>query len=86
MGTEAAVNNNFAELYGLIKEYSEYSTVAGLIYIFMEDQSRAGKVFWILVILSMLNLRTYWSVAIYNDWKSQPVLTTAKTTGKCQLY
>jgi hypothetical protein len=28
------------EAYLMIKEYSEYSTIAGLIYVFMEDQVR----------------------------------------------
>ncbi len=32
-----------AEVYAMIKEYSEYSTVAGLIYIFMDDQVLKSK-------------------------------------------
>jgi hypothetical protein len=30
------------ELYDMIQEYSEYSTVAGILYIFMPQQTTAG--------------------------------------------
>ena len=65
---------------GVIEEYSEYSSIAGLLYVFMPDQTIAGKLFWIIFIILMLILGAYWSFAIYNDWQNQPVITTAAST------
>jgi hypothetical protein len=67
------------EFYNMIREYSEYSTVAGILYIFMPNQTTAGKVFWIIVITSMLVLSTYWSATLYFQWKDQTVITTVLT-------
>ena len=52
-------------LFDVISEYSEYSTIQGVIYIFQSDQSQTGKLFWLLVIISMLILGTYWSIGAY---------------------
>ncbi len=65
---------------GVIKEYSEYSSIAGLLYVFMPDQTLAGKLFWIIIIILMLILGTYWSLSIYRDWDNQPVITTVAST------
>ena len=59
------------ELYDTIQEYSEYSTVAGILYIFMPQQTTAGKLFWVFVILSMLALSIYWSAVLYFQWEGQ---------------
>ena len=79
---EIADNGLRTDLSNMVHEYSEYSTVAGILYIFMPDQNVAGKMFWILVILFMLGLSTYWSIWLYNDWEDSPVITSATTTGK----
>ena len=68
------------EISEIIQSYSEYSTIAGILYIFMPDQTKAGKAFWILVIVMMLILGTYWSIVIYQDWESQQVITTVLST------
>jgi hypothetical protein len=67
------------ELYDMVQEYSEYSTVAGILYIFMPQQTTAGKMFWVLVVVSMLALSTYWSVVLYFQWEGQTVITTVLT-------
>ncbi len=38
-------------LLNLYQEYSDYSTIAGLLYIFMPDQTLFGKLYWIIAIL-----------------------------------
>ena len=67
-------------VYEIIQNYSEYSSIVGLIYIFMPDQTSAGKLFWITVIFLMLVLGMYWSVVIYQDWQGQLVIKTASST------
>ena len=59
--------------YKIIKDYSEYSTIQGIIYIFQDNQSTIGKLFWIAVVLLMLMLGTFWSVSAYNDWQQKQV-------------
>ncbi len=68
------------EIYNTVKDYSEYSTIQGIIYIFQSKQTAFGKLFWTFVIIVMLLLGTYWSVAAYNNWQSNPVVTTVKTS------
>jgi len=68
------------EMYNIIQDYSEYSTIQGVIYIFQRNQTQIGKVFWSLVIIAMLGLGTYWSVCAYQDWLDNPVMTTIKTS------
>ena len=68
------------ETYEIVKDYSEYSTIQGVIYLFQSSQTQCGKAFWMLVIVAMLILGTYWSVSAYSDWIDSPVLTTVKTT------
>ena len=68
------------EVYNLVQDYSEDSTIQGLVYIFKKEQTLCGKIFWILVVSLMLILGIYWSVSAYNDWQSNPVLTTIKTS------
>ena len=64
----------------IIKEYSEYSTIQGLIYLFFPYQTKLGKIFWTLVILLMLALGLYWCITAYMNWTNNPVLTTITTT------
>ena len=52
-------------MFDIICEYSEYSTIQGVIYIFQSNQTQIGKLFWILVIVSMMVLGVYWSVGAY---------------------
>ncbi len=67
-------------VYEIIQNYSEYSSIVGLLYVFMPDQTVAGKLFWITVIILMLVLGLYWSIVIYEDWQDQLVITTASST------
>jgi hypothetical protein len=47
--------------FDIIKEYSEYSTIQGIVYIFFDYQTLFGKLFWILVVICMLILGGYWT-------------------------
>ena len=69
------------EVNDILTDYSEYSTIQGLVYIFQTKQSHAGRIFWTLIVTSMLFLAIYWSVTAYSDWQNSPVLTTLTTTG-----
>jgi hypothetical protein len=39
----------FATTFDIIKDYSEYSTIQGLVYIFLSHQTVFGRVFWSMV-------------------------------------
>ena len=62
-----------------IKNYSEISSIQGIVYIFASNQSLAGRFFWTSVVSLMLILGTYWSIVAYNEWEESPVLTTLTT-------
>ena len=68
------------KIYKIIQEYSEHSTIQGLLYIFQTNQSQVGRIFWSLVIFAVIFLGAYWSVEAYSNWKANPVLTTVKTS------
>ncbi len=55
-------------LLNLYKEYSDYSTIAGLLYIFMPDQTLFGKLYWIIAILLVNNfyIFTFFAMHIHN--------------------
>jgi hypothetical protein len=67
-------------LYNIFKDYSEHSTIQGVIYIFQTNQTQVGKVFWSIVTIAMIILGTYWSICAYQDWRENPVVTTIKTS------
>ena len=64
----------------IIKDYSGYSTIQGIVYIFQDNQTTFGKIFWSLVVFLMILLGCYWSYLAYDDWQSNPVVTTVKST------
>jgi hypothetical protein len=51
-----------------VRDYSEYSTIAGLIYIFMEGQTTFGKAYWTTTVVAMIALGAYWTGVIYSEW------------------
>jgi len=50
----------------LLKEYSEYSTIAGLVYLTQPRETRCGQITWISVLCLSLALSVYWSAYLYN--------------------
>ena len=63
------------EMFSVIREYTEYSTIQGLIYLSLPKQTQAGKLFWSAVIVGMLILGSYWSIEAYQV-KIFPVVIT----------
>jgi len=70
----------FKSSFELFQDYTEYSTIQGLIYVFFPYQTRLGKIFWSLVLVVMVGLGIYWCTTAYMAWITQPVLTTVTTT------
>ena len=62
------------EMVDVIREYTEYSTIQGLIYLSLPKQTQGGKFFWSAVILGMLILGSYWSVEAYQVNKNSTCL------------
>ena len=70
----------FNSFYELFLDYTEFSTIQGLKYIFVSYQTIIGKLFWSMVVLLMLLLGLYWCNQSYQDWKDNPVQTMVTTT------
>jgi hypothetical protein len=60
--------------------YSKYTKIHGVYYVFKTNSSHLRKGFWILVLLLMLFMTSKWSIKMYQGWEDQPVLTTLATT------
>ncbi len=71
----------FASSSEILLDYTQYSTIQGLIYIFFSYQTIIGRLFWSAVLFFMFILGLYWCIQAYQDWKEHPVLTTITTTG-----
>ena len=67
-------------ILNLIITESSKCNIQGLSYIFQSKQTIFGKVFWTLVVSSMLLLSTFWSYSMYVEWQLSPVLTTVTST------
>ena len=64
----------------IIKDFSEETSIHGIVHIFQTGQSRLGILIWIAVVLLMIWLGSFWSIQSYSDWANSPVLTTVKTS------
>ena len=54
------INSLSIELFKVVKEYSENSTIAGLHNLFMTKQTRIGKLFWALTLSATMIYSLYW--------------------------
>jgi len=52
-------------LYDALIGVSEYSSIPGIVFIFMSDLYWAGRLFWFVIIVSMLCIGFYWSLSLY---------------------
>ena len=62
-----------------LQEHSGNLSIQGVGYIFQNRQSFIGRIFWSLVVTSMILLASVWSCLMYQDWQASPVLTTVTT-------
>jgi len=63
-------------------EYTDYASIQGLNYIFVENQTIFGRLFWSIVVFLMALLGSYWCVQSYLNWQNHPVLVTITTTAQ----
>ena len=66
---EKSEEENFDGPYDIIEDYSDYSTIQGIIYIFFSYQTNFGRFFWILVVIGMLVLGGYWTAQVCHSYK-----------------
>jgi len=78
--SENEEKKKFNSFYELFLDYTEFSTIQGLKYIFVSYQTIIGKLFWSMVVLLMLLLGLYWCNQSYQGWKDNPVQTMVTTT------
>ena len=62
----------------ILREFLESSTIHGLTYI-STSKSRAGKVFWALVVIGGFCSASYLINNSYVEWSASPVATTIHT-------
>jgi hypothetical protein len=55
-------------------DFSEHTTIQGLVYIFSNSISFFGKTFWLLSICFMFSIGLFWTVQMYTNWQGQQVL------------
>jgi hypothetical protein len=60
-------------ILNISKEYTEYATIQGLVYIFSPHISVLGKIYWIISVLGMISAGMYWTVGMYTGWQYQQV-------------
>ncbi len=77
---EPTNENKKLTLAQVFLDYTEYSTIQGLAYIFFSYQIFIGRVFWSLILTLLFTLGMYWCQQAYMDWTENPVLTTVTTT------
>jgi hypothetical protein len=65
-----------------VKEYTGYSSIAGLVYVAKEGTAWSERLLWSIVLVVLVSLGFYWSWILYEDWAEKPVLTYVRTTGK----
>ena len=61
-----------------VQEFSEWSSVHGIGYIFAASLPVADRLLWALLVLISLGLASYWSVASFNSWQEELTITTLK--------
>jgi hypothetical protein len=49
-----------SKIVGLMKNYANHATIDGCIYISSKNESLIGKMFWILVVGSLMGLGFFW--------------------------
>ena len=62
-------------------EYSEAATIHGIYYIFERGRCTLERILWIVIVTLALLFAIKLSITAYDNWKSNPVLTSVGTTG-----
>ncbi len=74
------------KLQTFIKDYSQVSTIGGLVHVFRQDFPLLKRLFWIIVIVFMVVVGIYWSEQIFVSWKENQVLVTIDSVGDNDSY
>ena len=60
-------------------DFASNTTIHGFSYVSNKEQSRTGRVFWMVVVILAISFTTYQMVSLYNQWETSPVITTLDT-------
>ena len=61
-------------------EYADVATIHGIYYIFESGRYAVDRFIWIIVVLLAFLFAIELSISAYDNWKSNPVLTSVGTT------
>ena len=74
-------NNRRGPISRTVYEYADVATTHGIYYIFETGRLLFERIFWIIVVILALTFAIGLSVSAYDNWKTNPVLTSVGTTG-----
>ena len=57
----------------MFQKFCGYTTVQGLVYIFVQNLSPIGKVYWISAFIMLISLGSFWAAKMYSDWQNVQV-------------
>lgn len=60
------------------QKYTQTSTIAGIVYLGLENTPKSFKIFWFCVLVTFLVLTGFWSGFLYEKWNLNPMITTVK--------
>jgi hypothetical protein len=65
--------NALPEAWKMFQKFCGYTTVQGLVYIFVQNLSPIGKVYWISAFIMLISLGSFWAAKMYSDWQNVQV-------------
>ena len=66
---------SFKSLLENLSEFSEHTTIQGLVYVFSKNLSFFGKTFWLFSVCFTLSTGMFWTAEMYTNWHDQQVFT-----------
>lgn len=65
----------------LFIDHIKTSTIGGLVYLTIKNQSKWSKAFWASVVSFGMIISLVWSISTYTFWENNPVITTIFSPG-----
>jgi hypothetical protein len=58
------------EAWKMFQKFCGYTAIQGLVFIFVQNLSPIGKVFWISAFFMLMSLGSFWAAKMYYDWQN----------------
>jgi hypothetical protein len=57
----------------MFQKFCGYTTIQGLVYIFVQNLTPIGKTFWSSAFFILISLGSFWATKMYSDWQNGQV-------------